>query len=121
MARKYLAILAVIIMGSPAHSAADRASLLPQAYRACEEHVLNDREFLPCLGTVYGLSLRELCDCQVPSFISVLSDADVTVLQRSWSLTSCGPSRFRWRCPRLCFSHAASAAGRSLKTATGCG
>jgi hypothetical protein len=93
MVKVVAAALLFLASADIAHSATDRAALLPQVYRACQDYVLSEHAFAVMLGD-NGISMRELCECQAPGFISRFSDAEAATLSRSWSFTAAGQQAF---------------------------
>jgi len=72
-------ITATFALLSPA--LADRASLIPVIFRACQNQLLGNAQFVSLLA-LNGITVEAVCQCQGPLFISRLSDTDVVELPR---------------------------------------
>src|SRR5579862_2432274 len=65
-----------LIATAPAWGAADRVSLLPRLFGACQNQLLANAQFISLL-TLNRITVEEVCQCQGPLFISGLTDAQV--------------------------------------------
>jgi hypothetical protein len=72
--------IAVIIAATPCH--ADRASLLPIIFRACQNTLSSQSGQVARLSAA-GVTVDEVCRCQVPLFVSHLSDAQLAEFNQS--------------------------------------
>ena len=61
-------------------AAPDRSSLLPTVHHACENFVLSNHAFAQSMA-LNRVPLEELCRCQVPLYISGLSDTQISSLR----------------------------------------
>jgi hypothetical protein len=68
------AVVGMATLASPA--IADRASLIPYVFRACENQMLSHPELLRG-NILLGITTEEVCKCQTSLFISALSEMEV--------------------------------------------
>jgi hypothetical protein len=66
--------ITVISAATPGH--ADRASLLPVIFRACQ-NTLSSQSGQAARLSAAGVTVNEVCQCQAPLFVSHLSDAQL--------------------------------------------
>jgi hypothetical protein len=94
MARNRGLLLGIIVMLSALSSPAkaDRASLMSYVFRACQNQLLNNAQFVALLA-LSRTTVDEVCQCQAPLFISRLTDADVTELSAGGEFTQNGWDR----------------------------
>jgi hypothetical protein len=83
-----------LVIGPATIVSANRSTLFPQIYRACENYVLSGDGGFAGMLAHNGISMRELCECQAPAFISRLSDTEVAALLRSLEITTEGQHTF---------------------------
>ena len=72
--------MAVMIAATPGH--ADRASLLPMIFRACQNALVGQSGQVARLSAA-GVTVGEVCQCQAPLFVSHLSDAEFAEFNQS--------------------------------------
>ena len=79
-----VAAIAFLLIGAPYAAAVEqspRSALMPETIAACREQALS-LEKLMALMALNGVSVNEVCECQVSLFISKLDDSWVRYLNR---------------------------------------
>jgi hypothetical protein len=72
--------IAIVVTATSAH--ADRASLLPMIFRACQNTLVSQSGQVARLSAA-GVTVDEICQCQAPLFVSHLSDAQLAEFSQS--------------------------------------